>query len=221
MRINQFVALASGLSRRAADRLISDGRVAVNGRAAQLGQNVIAEDQIQLDQQTLKLPNHTLTIILNKPSGYVVSRNGQGSPTIYTLLPPDLQKLKPVGRLDKDSSGLLLLTSDGKLANKLLHPSFIKNKVYRLTISKPLLETDKRHIEEGVILDDGPSALKLSGQGRKWTVEMHEGRNRQIRRTFQGLGYQVLDLHRISFGAYRIGNLSTGNWQFTQKTDII
>ena len=129
MRINKFVALATGMSRRTADQAIAEGRVAVNGRPPTAGQQVTDEDQINLDGQTLQKPAAT-TIMMNKPVGYVVSRDGQGSQTIYDLLPEEYQGLKPIGRLDKDSSGLLLLTNDGTLAQELTHPKYHKQKVY-------------------------------------------------------------------------------------------
>jgi 23S rRNA pseudouridine2605 synthase len=214
MRINQFVAQASGMSRRAADRVISDGRVTINGQVAKLGQTVASADQVRLDREVLKVPTKMQTIIFNKPPGYVVSRDGQGSKTIFDILPPDLRRLKPVGRLDKYSSGLLLLTSDGGLANELLHPRYAKEKVYKLTIDKALSAADRRAIQLGVKLEDGKSRLALSGSDKKWEVKMHEGRNRQIRRTFEALGYRVLDLHRISFGKYDLGEIATGSWLF-------
>src|ERR1700760_3036107 len=122
MRINKFVAASSGLSRRKADELIAKGSVTVNGKRVEQGQDVSDADIVKLGTNILKLPA-AATIMFNKPVGYVVSREGQGSRTIYELLPQQYQSLKPVGRLDKNSSGLLLLTNDGNLANDLTHPS--------------------------------------------------------------------------------------------------
>lgn len=211
MRINRFVALATGKSRRAADELVEAGRLTVNGATANLGQSVTTNDQIKLDNKPLLLPT-TKTIILNKPVGYVVSRQGQGSKTVYDLLPDQLSNLKPVGRLDKDSSGLLLLTNDGHLANKLTHPSFEKKKVYELKLNKSLSESDKQKIEEGIELQDGLSKLGVEGNGTDWTVTMSEGRNRQIRRTFEALGYRVTELHRTQFGDYKLSDLAIGKY---------
>src|ERR1700750_464886 len=118
MRINRFIALATGLSRRAADQAIAEGRVAVNGIPPQPGQQIKSSDSVTLDRLPITPVVNTVTIILNKPVGYVCSRDGQGSKTVYDLLPPELRHLKPVGRLDKDSSGLLLMTNDGKLAHE-------------------------------------------------------------------------------------------------------
>jgi 23S rRNA pseudouridine2605 synthase len=153
--------------------------------------------------------------MLNKPVGYVCSRNGQGSKTVYDLLPPEYQQLKTVGRLDKDSSGLLLLTNDGQLAQELTHPSQQKRKVYEVTLDKPLQPLHRQMISDhGVSLEDGPSKLELErqhdGDDTKWIVTMHEGRNRQIRRTFAALGYEVIQLHRTKFGNYQLGTLQKG-----------
>ena len=215
MRINRFIAQASGLSRRAADQAISDGRVRVNGKPAQTGYDTQSTDVISLDGKPLAQQT-TRTILLNKPVGYVVSRDGQGARTIYELLPKDLHGLKPVGRLDKDSSGLILLTNDGALANQLTHPSQQKEKIYEASLDKALAWDDRTAIEKGVKLDDGPSALRLDPldpQGRIWRVTMTEGRNRQIRRTFEALGYKVTKLHRTQFGNYALGKLDPGMHQ--------
>ncbi len=212
MRINRYVALATGMSRRKADEAVAHGRVAINGVMAKLTDVTDENDRIELDDIHLK-KDKLKTIILNKPVGYVCSRDGQGSKTVYHLLPENLHNLKPVGRLDKDSSGLILLTNDGELANKLTHPSEEKEKVYRLTLDKKLLEADKDRIEEGIVLDDGASRLMLEGHELEWIVRMHEGRNRQIRRTFDALGYEVEKLHRIGFGPYHLGSLPKGEFE--------
>lgn len=210
MRINKFVAQATGMSRRTADKAIEWGRVTINGQPVTAGFDVQPTDVVMLDGKTIALPERATTIILNKPVGYVVSRDGQGSKTIYELLPESLQHLKPIGRLDKASSGLLLLTTDGDLAQKLTHPSYKKEKVYEIELYIPLKDEDKHAIEKGVELEDGLSRLQLSGADTKWTVTMHEGRNRQIRRTFGELGYTIAALHRIQFGDYVLKGTAPG-----------
>jgi 23S rRNA pseudouridine2605 synthase len=214
MRINKFVALATGMSRRAADKAINEGRVVLNGAAAQFSDRVASSADVLLDGKRIEAQT-TTTIMLNKPVGYVVSRDGQGSRTIYELLPPELHHLKPIGRLDKDSSGLLLLTNDGKLAHELTHPSFQKTKIYEIELDKPLQPLHRQMIvDHGVMLEDGNSKLQLErleeGNNKKWRVTMHEGRNRQIRRTFQSLGYEVKKLHRTHFGKYQLLDLLPG-----------
>jgi 23S rRNA pseudouridine2605 synthase len=211
MRINKFVAQASGLSRRSADEAINNGRVLINKEPAVLGDQVQENDKVFLDSKLLSLGKNHTTIILNKPRGYVCSRNGQGSRTIYDLLPKRYDKLKPIGRLDKDSTGLLLLTDDGELANCLTHPKFKKTKVYLLKLNKALSADDATNInEKGVVLEDGISKLGLRSLSDKkdlWEVKMHEGRNRQIRRTFKALNYDVIELTRTGFGEYDLSDL--------------
>ena len=212
MRINKYLALRTGMSRRSADSVIEQGRVLINGTPVQAGQQVAEQDSVTLDGKPVLPRTQTQTILLHKPAGYVVSRNGQGSKTVYDLLPSELLSLKPIGRLDKDSSGLLLLTNDGQLANQLTHPSFQKQKVYQVTIDRPLTASDKQAIEHGVQLDDGMSALILQGNDHTWKVTMSEGRNRQIRRTFEAKGYTVTKLHRIQFGEYSLGDTPPGTY---------
>lgn len=217
MRLNQYIAHNTGLSRRAADRAILEGRIAVNNRVAEVGQTVDDSDTVTLDKAAITPIVNTITIMLNKPVGYVCSRDGQGSKTIYELLPHDLHQLKPVGRLDKNSSGLLLMTSDGQLAYELTHPKFQKTKIYKIALNNPLLPLHRQMISDhGIMLDDGPSKLQLERisdtDNSNWKVTMHEGRNRQIRRTFESLGYNVVKLHRTQFGLYQLGSLPIGSW---------
>lgn len=206
MRINKFIALSTGISRRKADDLIERGMVLVNGVPPEPGTQIEDSDTVTINGQPISA-NSLTTILLNKPLGYVCSRNGQGSKTVYDLLPDDLHHLKPVGRLDKYSSGLLVMTNDGNLANSLTHPSNQKQKIYRVTLDKSLSDRDKTRIEHGVMLEDGTSKLGLTGHDATWIVTMYEGRNRQIRRTFSELGYNVTRLHRTHFGPYDLSLL--------------
>lgn len=215
MRINKFVASSSGLSRRKADEAILVGRVLINGKTPEFGQQASPSDVVTLDGAVLTPPKEHTTIMLNKPVGYVVSRDGQGHKTIFELLPPEYQELQPVGRLDKDSSGLLLLTNDGNLANDLTHPSQQKIKIYEVRLNAPLQPLHHQMISDhGVQLNDGGSKLQLErlidGDDYGWRVTMHEGRNRQIRRTFSSLDYTVKKLHRTHFGNYTLGDLAPG-----------
>lgn len=217
MRINRYVALATGMSRRAADNAVTDKRVHINGKLAKAGDEVPDNQTVTLDNKSITPPVNTTTILLNKPVGYVCSRNGQGSKTIYDLLPKELHSLKPVGRLDKDSSGLLLLTDDGKLAHELTHPSRQKVKIYEIELDKPLEPLHRQMIQDfGIQLDDGISKFIVERFEEKndnaWRITMHEGRNRQIRRTFAGLGYTVVKLHRTHFGPLALTHLKTGGY---------
>jgi 23S rRNA pseudouridine2605 synthase len=214
MRINKFVASSSDMSRRAADDAIATGRVLVNGKTPVTGQEVTSNDTVTLDGQTL-IPADKTTVMLNKPVGYVCSRDGQGSQTIYDLLLAEYQHLNPIGRLDKDSSGLLLMTNDGELAQELSHPSKVKQKIYEVTLDKPLQPLHRQMIsDKGVMLDDGISKFEIerleNGNEQQWKITMHEGRNRQIRRTFHALGYEITKLHRTNFASYGLAGLSPG-----------
>jgi 23S rRNA pseudouridine2605 synthase len=217
MRINKFIAQATGLSRRAADNAISEGRVRINQQVAGLGGTVSDSDHIMLDDQPISAPVQTTTIMFNKPFGYVCSREGQGSQTIYELLPAELHRLKPVGRLDKDSSGLLLLTDNGDLANELTHPRYHKEKVYEVKLDKSLTPADQASLHRAINLEDGPSHLRVTQFPNQdvptCEVRLSEGRNRQIRRTFAALGYAVTKLHRTQFGPYSLDKLPSGQWQ--------
>jgi 23S rRNA pseudouridine2605 synthase len=216
MRLNQYIALHTGISRRSADRLIKEGRVTVNGQTPLLGHQVTEHDKVEVSGLKIKNKIKLITILLNKPVGYVCSRKGQGSQTIYDLIPEELHHLKPVGRLDKDSSGLLLMTNDGHLANELTHPSYQKQKVYLVELDNLLSGDDSKKIENGIHLEDGLSQLNLKQlRGGIIEVRIYEGRNRQIRRTFAALGYQVTKLHRTHFGNYSLKLLPSGKWKNT------
>ena len=223
MRLNKFIAHATGISRREADELIRTGNVVVNGKAADLGCDVDPnDDTVTVNNQLVKLPTEHTTIMLNKPVGYVCSRNAQarGVKTIYELLPDQYKALKTAGRLDKDSTGLILLTDDGDLAHQLTHPSFAKTKEYIVELDHALAPLHQQMISDfGINLDDGPSQLlleRLNDERTKFNITMHEGRNRQIRRTFAALGYQVKSLHRTTFGPYTLGDLASGKWSALQ-----
>lgn len=216
MRINKFLALSSGLSRRSVDKLIESKKIFVNGKIAYLGQQVEATDEVKLSGEVQILPEIFTTILFNKPRGYVVTRKSQDdSPTIYDLIDSKYHNLKPVGRLDKDSSGLLLLTNDGDLANNLTHPSKQKIKIYHVILDKNLEPLHQQMISDyGIKLEDGISKLQITKMedSKHLEVKMSEGRNRQIRRTFKALGYEVMELKRIVFGDYSIGNLKEGQY---------
>lgn len=217
MRINKFVAASTGLSRRRADQLIANKDITINNEPVEAGYNVRPGDTVRLDSKVLIPRKEKVTILLHKPVGYVCSRKGQGSKTIYDLLPKELHHLKPVGRLDKDSSGLLLLTSDGELAHQLTHPSFKKEKIYEIELDKELTPANFEKItKQGVELEDGQSTFALdyiNNQNFAWKVTMSEGRNRQIRRTFAALGYTVAKLHRTQFGSYTLDSVQPGQYQ--------
>ncbi len=217
-RLNKYLALHLGISRREADDLIARQKILINGEVAALGAQVEAKDDVIANGKPVASQTEYVYLLLNKPTKYVSSRKPQGStPTIYSLLPREYHVLKPVGRLDKESSGLLLLTNDGDFAFRMTHPSFQKVKQYDVMLDKELAPLHQQMIADyGVTLEDGVSTLGLTriDDGRRhWTVTMSEGRNRQIRRTFASLGYQVIRLHRTHFGNYVLGDIKPGEYQ--------
>ncbi len=223
-RLNKYIASALATGRRQVDYLIEKGRVTVNGEVPTLGARVRPGDIITVNGKLLgDQTQRFLYLALNKPVDYVCSRKQQGvTPTIYSLLPERFRHLKPVGRLDKDSSGLILLTNDGDFAHRMTHPSFIKVKQYEVRLDKPLQPLHRQMINDyGVDLPDGKSKLDLArleeGDDHGWIVTMHEGRNRQIRRTFAALGYDVRELHRTHFGPYQLGELEVGKFELVEK----
>lgn len=212
-RLNKFLATRLAIGRRAADELIAQGRVLLNGKVAKMGERARQNDRIIVNGKVVSVDKPIfLYVLMNKPAGYVCSRRQQGdTPTIYSLLPEELQHLKTVGRLDKDSSGVILLTNDGDYAQELTHPRYTKVKKYELTLNVPLQPLHHQIINDfGVDLPDGKSKLLLQGSGTDWAITMHEGRNRQIRRTFAALGYRVERLHRIQFGSYDLHEIPKG-----------
>ena len=217
MRLNRFLALHTSLSRRAADKEIANGNVSVNGQTAQLGVSVTDQDKVMYRGKIISPGKQKITILFNKPAGYVCSKKGQGSHTIYDILPKKFHHLNPVGRLDKNSTGLLLMTNDGELAFNLTHPRHYKKKIYEVNLDKQLEPLHQQMINDhGIMLEDGLSKLlleKTDDSAQHFRVTMSEGRNRQIRRTFASLGYQITRLHRISMGQYSLGGVIEGKIQ--------
>lgn len=222
-RLNKYLALQLGISRREADALIEKGKVTLNGTPVQLGGRVADGDEVRVNGTLVASDTALVYLAFNKPRNYVCSRRQQGdSPTIYAVLPAKYHHLKPVGRLDRDSSGLLLLTNDGDFAYQMTHPKFHKVKSYKVRLDRELAPLHQQMISDfGVDLDDGRSQLqleRLSDDNRvEWRVTMSEGRNRQIRRTFASLGYEVKKLHRTDFGPYHLDALPSGEYTETTR----
>ncbi len=224
MRINKWLAAHTHLSRRKADDAITSGKITINDRIAQLGDEVGDSDIVKI--AGIRIEQHTTPfsyILLNKPVGYVCSRSGQGSKTIFELLPQNLHSLEPVGRLDKDSSGLLLMTDDGEWLNTMAHPSHNKQKIYNVRLDKPLTPTDTAQLSKGVLIGDERASYivvhpirEAGASSADYRVHISEGRNRQIRRTFEALGHRVITLHRVQFGRYMIEDLALGSYRQVQ-----
>ncbi len=218
IRLNKYIAQAGVTSRRGADELIARGKVRVNGRVTrELGTVVRDGDTVDVSGTPVRPVTQSVYLVLHKPVSVVTTLSDpQGRRTIADLLPRG-PRIVPVGRLDYDTSGVLLLTNDGELANLLLHPRFGVEKVYRATIAGRLDADDVRKFREGVALDDGRRAagvkVRVVATRRDHSVvdlTLHEGRNRQVRRMFESLGHRVLALTRLRFGPIALGELPTG-----------
>ena len=229
-RLQKLIAAAGVCSRRRAEELLRARRVTLNGRVAELGDRADPSvDHIQLDGQPLRPAAEPLLLLLNKPRGVLSScHDPEGRPIVLDLLPEELargQGLHPVGRLDAESRGALLLSNDGALTLQLTHPRFAHRKTYRVWVQgDPSAQTLERWAR-GVQLDDQPSQpvqLRRLGQRREQTqleLVMREGRNRQIRRTAELLGHPVRDLQRIGIGPIQLGDLPEGRWRRVDRQE--
>ena len=210
MRINQYLAHNAGLSRREADQYVKASRVLVNGVVCRIGQQIEPSDVVMLDNTEVATKGSFRYVLLNKPVGYVSTRKSQaGEPTVYDLLPENYRDLKIVGRLDRASSGLVLLTDDGNFAHQLMHPRFTHQKVYNIELESSLSEDDAQKLSGGVDIGNGEvSKLEIQQHGpQQCTVTLREGKNRQIRRSFGTLGYTVTALERVQLGPYTLAML--------------
>ncbi len=222
--------LAGCGSRRAMAEAIKQGRVAVNGEAvASFKQQMdAARDTLTLDGKSLNINNEEPAyLLLNKPVGVLSTTiDERGRRTVIDLLPPAYKSrtLHPVGRLDMDSSGLLLLTDDGALTYRLTHPSFEKEKEYIIVLDRQLMQKDKASFEAGLELEDGPTWPTTVTENRDepiaYNVILHEGRKRQLRRMFASLGYRVISLRRIRMGSLLLGNLPEGQTRALTQEEI-
>ena len=227
MRLQAFLARSGAApSRRKAEALISAGRVQINDHTALLGESVAPDDRVLLDGQPVELPQHHAYLALNKPKGYLTTlRDDRGRPTVAGLMPEGVPGLVPVGRLDADTTGLLILTNDGPFANHIAHPSSEIEKEYELTLRTPVPEDRLAALAEGPQLEDGkmlpPKLTRLQSRTPEETtlnLTIHEGRNRIIRRACAAVGLVLLSLRRVRVGPVRLGNLPEGRYrELTEK----
>ena len=211
-------------SRRKALELVQAGRVSVQGKVITEPSYEVSADapDIRLDGRTGQLGGQAYLILNKRRGGGTTLQANYSQATVLELLPKAYKHLYPVGRLDKDSEGLLLFTNDGELTFKLLHPSFKVNKVYYVETDKPLNEKDIRRLEDGVNIADRKTApAKIEPQGKaSLRITIHEGRKRQIRLMLSSLGFQVRRLSRIKYGPISLGNLKAGQWRLLDKKEI-
>ena len=223
IRLQKFLSAAGVCSRRRGEDLIRAGRVTVNGQVvAELGAKVDPDkDRVSVDGQPVKPAPRMVYIALNKPRGYVTSCRHAGKKIVLELVNV-AERIYPVGRLDKDSTGLLLLTNDGRLHLKLSHPSFDHEKEYDVTVERPISDGALRRMAEGVpILDTRtrPAVVTRLGE-RAFRIVLKEGRNRQIRRMVRRLGNEVVELKRTRVASVRLGRLAEGAWRHLSAEEV-
>ena len=229
-RLPKLLARAGLGSRRASERLITEGRVTVDGQVVDspAAQVDVERSVVRLDGRLVRVSAARRYVLLNKPPGLLTARRDDfGRRTVMECLPAEWHaQVFPVGRLDKDTTGLLLLTDDGDLAYCCLHPSHHVPKTYRVTVARAPSEKSLRQLRQGVELDDGLTApaevwLKRSGpQGAEVEITNREGRNRQVRRMFGAAGHSVLALERISMGPLKLGGLAPGEWRELGEEEV-
>ena len=226
IRLNKFISNAGVCSRREADILIQDGHICVNGhKVTTLGYQITAQDVVKYRNKILK-KDQPIYLLLNKPKDYITtSQDPQARKTVLQLIQNACQeRVYPVGRLDRNTTGLLLLTNDGELAKKLAHPSGKIKKIYHVVLDRPISSSDFQRIEDGIMLEDGRvhvTALAIVANDRRSIgLETHMGRNRMIRRLFMHLHYDVVKLDRVGYAQLTKKNLSRGKWRFLTGQEV-
>ena len=226
MRLNRFIAQSGICSRREADDFILAGVVSVNGKiVTELGTKVLPTDEVRFNDEPVR-GEKKVYLVLNKPKGYVTSLDDPhaGKTVMELVKGACTERIYPVGRLDKNSLGLLLFTNDGDLTKQLTHPSYQKKKIYQVTLDKPLTRADMDRIAEGITLEDGEifadeiSYVKENKQ--EIGIEIHSGRNRIVRRIFEFLGYTVTKLDRVYYAGLTKKNLKRGAWRFLTREEV-
>ena len=227
LRLNKFLANAGVCSRREADEHIQAGHVTVNGEVVtELGSKVLRTDEVKFNDQPVQLEKKVY-VLLNKPKDYVTtSDDPQQRKTVMDLVRNVCpERIYPVGRLDRNTTGVLLLTNDGDLASKLTHPKFLKKKVYHVFLDKPVTAHDLQQISDGIELEDGEvhaDAISYADtkDEKQVGIEIHSGKNRIVRRIFESLGYRVVKLDRVQFAGLTKKNLRRGDWRFLTEQEV-
>ena len=229
IRLNRYLALSGIASRREADKMISEGRVSINGKTIDvLGVQIDGEmDKVEVDGKSVKRIKSEVYLMLNKPPGFLVTaKDPFQRPTIMDLLPKLKNRVFPVGRLDFDSEGLVLLTDDGELAYRLMHPSFQVTKEYRVRVDPKPDRSKLATMERGISLDGkktAPAKFRILTTNTKGTLilaRLREGRKRELRRMFKYMGFRVLALKRVKLGSLHLGHLKKGEWRYLTGEEI-
>lgn len=227
VRLNKFIANSGVCSRREADTMIQAGVVTVNGEVVtELGTKVnIFKDVVKFNGETLR-GEEKVYLVMNKPRGYVTTASDpHAEKTVMDLLKNCSTRVYPVGRLDKATTGVLMFTNDGEIAERLTHPSYDKKKIYQVILDKPLSDEDREKILDGVTLSDGPMAADAleyidASDRRKLGIEIHSGKNRVVRRIFEAAGYEVRTLDRVYFAGLTKKGLKKGEWRYLTEGEV-
>lgn len=228
MRLQKYLARANVASRRASEQYILDGRVKVNGAlVTELGTKVKKSDKVEVDGEEISLVKKKYYIMLNKPAGYVTTASDEfGRKTVFDLTADIKDRLFPIGRLDADTEGLLILTNDGDFTYKVSHPSHNIEKVYHAYISGVLTRAEADILRRGVEIDGrytAPAKISVVDAAKNSCiveVRIHEGRNRQVRKMLDAVGHRVLELKRVAIGNVTVGNLPLGKWRHLTEAEI-
>jgi 23S rRNA pseudouridine2605 synthase len=221
MRLNAYLARAGVASRRGADELIKAGRVTVNGEPGQLNTFVQSRDRVAVDGERVAL-QRLAYVLLHKPAGVVTTaRDPQGRPTVIELVPAE-PRVVPVGRLDADTTGALLLTNDGPLAHRLAHPRYGVEKIYEAEVEGEPDDAALDALRNGIELEDGPTSPARVRRLAPSRIELaiHEGRNRQVRRMLEAVGHQVRGLHRSAYAGLTLEGLEPGRWRELEPSEV-
>ncbi|MBS1590251.1 MAG: rRNA pseudouridine synthase [Bacteroidetes bacterium] len=227
MTLNKYISHSGECSRRDAAEMVKQGKVRVNGELIlEPGHRVLPGDTVTLQGKKMTPQKNMVYILLNKPKGFITTtEDPEDRKTVMDLVAnADVDRLFPVGRLDRNTTGVLLLTNDGTLANKLTHPSYNVKKVYHVTLDKNLTRADYEQIVKGVELEDGRAEVDQVAylETRKEIgLEIHSGKNRIVRRIFESLGYVVEKLDRVMYAGLTKKNVSRGKWRFLNEKEVI
>lgn len=227
-RIQKFISESGAASRRRAEELIRCNRIFVNGKVAKIGMSINTEtDIVELDGKKLLKSKKMVYILLYKPRGYITTMDDEGGRRSVADLVKNIdERIYPIGRLDKDSEGLLLMTNDGEFAYSLMHPKFKVQKTYRVTVMPGILPAQKQALEKGVKIDTGitaPAKIEVTETDKyrsRLYITITEGKNREIRKMCEQVGLSVKLLKRVSEGGVRIGNIKPGEYRYLTKNEI-
>jgi 23S rRNA pseudouridine2605 synthase len=225
IRLNKFLANAGVASRRKSDELILQGLVKVNGKTVKdLGVKITLKDKVTVDGKQIHIKEKKTYILLNKPNDYITTTSDEKNRKTVLDLVNVSERVYPVGRLDRKTTGVLLLTNDGELANRLMHPKYQIEKEYKIVIDKPISDKQLKQLVKGINLDDGvakATEVYLGKDDKEVYVTVHEGRNHLVRRMFESMGFEVLKLDRIRYAFLTKTGLKRGEWRTLKSSEVL